>query len=83
MPQADHEPTFAVSFKREGNMAETTVQTQKGKQKAGASRAPAGHPRRIVTDENVEELSDRFDSLSPDDPEWDELGDALHRYMIG
>jgi hypothetical protein len=39
--------------------------------------------RIVVTDDNVEKLKERFDSLSKNDPEYDRLGDALHRYMIG
>jgi hypothetical protein len=37
----------------------------------------------VVTDENVEELKEKFDTLPENDPEYDRLGDALHRYMIG
>lgn len=41
------------------------------------------HARIVVTDENVEKLKKKFDTLPKDDPEYDRLGDALHRYMIG
>lgn len=37
----------------------------------------------VVTDENVEQLEDRFAAMSQNNPDFKRLGDALHRYMIG
>jgi len=53
---------------------------------ATAQKRPTGKPSFhapvVVTDENVEDLKRKFDSLSKDDPEYERLGDALQRYMI-
>ena len=46
------------------------------------ARKPSFHAPIIVTEQNVEDLKRKFDSLSEDDPEYERLGDALHRYMI-
>lgn len=40
-------------------------------------------PPVVVTDQNVDEVEQRFHSLSKNDPEFKTLGDALHRYMTG
>ncbi|MGA9207354.1 MAG: hypothetical protein WB347_06110 [Terriglobales bacterium] len=53
-----------------------------GARKRASGKAPI-HARIVVTDENVEQLKKKFDTLPKDDPEFDRLGDALHRYMIG
>jgi hypothetical protein len=37
----------------------------------------------IVTDENYSEILKRFRSLVPHTPEWEGLGDALGKWMLG
>ena len=48
-----------------------------------ASGETAAPEEIMVTDDNVEELREKFCKLSKDDPEWDMMGDALGRYMHG
>ncbi len=50
-------------------------------QPSGETAVPPGEI--VVTDENVDELHERFCKLSKDDPEWGILGDALGRYAHG
>jgi hypothetical protein len=50
--------------------------------KATTGEVPALEPI-VVTDDNVEELKKKFDTLPKNHPQYDRLGEALHRYMIG
>lgn len=63
-------------------MKDMAVAKQKRIPKAATTGTPASAAI-VVTDDNVEELKRKFDTLQENDPEYDRLGDALHRYMIG
>ena len=46
-----------------------------------AAEAKTGQRPIVVTDENVDELCKRLNSLAEKSPEYDRLADALNRYM--
>ena len=37
----------------------------------------------VVTDENLDEMEAKFYAMPEDDPDFNALGDALHRRMLG
>ena len=37
----------------------------------------------VVTDENLDEMEAKFHAMPEDDPDFNALGDALHRWMLG